>query len=166
MNSVIVYASHFGNTKKVAEAIADGLRAHGQALVFATEDVPTRLLEEADLVVIGGPTEQHGMTEPLARFLTRLTLHAPGAVAVFDTRLRWPRWLSGSAAVSVSTRLRQSGAHLVVPEESFFIKGIAGTGGRDTAELDDGELERARDWAGTLAARVESALPAKPAAGS
>ena len=166
MNSVVVYASHFGNTKKVAEAIADGLRAYGQALVFSTEDASTRLLEEAELVVIGGPTEQHGMTEPLARFLNRLTLHAPGAVAIFDTRLRWPRWLSGSAAVSVSTRLRQAGAHLVAPEESFFIKGAAGTGGRDTAELDDGELDRAREWAVALAERVEFAQPAKPGAGS
>jgi len=164
MNSVVVFTSHFGNTKKVAEAIADGLRTHGQALVFDTEEAPTRLLEEADLVVIGGPTEQHGMTEPLARFLNRLALHAPGVVAIFDTRLRWPRWLSGSAASSVAAGLRQSGAHLVVPEESFFIKGVVGTGGRDTAELEDGELERAGAWAASLAERVEFAQPAKPGA--
>jgi flavodoxin len=166
MNSVVIYSSHFGNTRKVAEAIADGLRTHGQALMFDTEDAPTRLLEEADLVVIGGPTEQHKMTEPLARFLNRLARAAPAAVAIVDTRLRWPRWLSGSAAVSVASRLRQAGAHLVVPEESFFVKGAAGTSGRDTAELEDGELERAGVWAIALAERVEFAQPATPGAGS
>jgi flavodoxin len=144
MKSVVVYASHFGNTRKIAEAVAEGLRTHGQSLVFATDDAPTLLLEDADLVVIGGPTEQHGMTEPLSRFLTRLAPHAPGAVAVFDTRLRWPRWLSGSAATTVSTRLRGAGAHVVAPEESFFVKRVAGTDGHEPAELEVGELARAR----------------------
>jgi flavodoxin len=166
MKSVVVYASHFGNTKRIAEAIAEGLRTYGQSLVFATEDVPTLMLEDADLVVIGGPTEQHGMTEPLSRFLNRLTLHAPGAVAIFDTRLRWPRWLSGTAAGNVSARLREAGAHIVAPEESFFIKGVVGTGGRDTAELDEGEVERAHAWAIALGEQVLPTLSVTPQAQS
>lgn len=57
-------------------------------------------------------------------------------------------------------RLRQAGARVVAPEESFFIKEVAGTAGRDTAELADGELERAAAWAAALANMLETSVPA------
>jgi flavodoxin len=165
MKSVVVYASHFGNTSKVAEAIGVGLRSRGQAQVLAADDVPTPQLEEADLIAIGGPTEQHGMTEPLSRFLTRLQVHPPAMVAVFDTRVRWPRWLSGSAATDVAVRLQRAGAQLIAPAESFYVKRIAGTSGPSAVEMDAGELERARAWGSALADLVESTRTATPSAG-
>ena len=164
MTSIVVYASHFGNTRKIAEAIAAGLRSCGPAQVYAAEEAPNRLPMRTTFVVIGGPTEQHGMTEPLTRFFARLepsTLNGVAAAA-FDTRLRWPRWLSGSAATTIATRLREAGAELIAPEESFYIKGIAGTGGRNTAELAAGEVERAQAWAAALAASVVSRSAATP----
>lgn len=152
MNSVVLYTSHFGNTRMIAEAIGSGLRTQGAVRLVAIEDAPARLLAGTDLVLIGGPTEQHGMTAPLIQFFARLE---PGSLAgvpavAFDTRLRWPRWLSGSAGASIAHKLRAAGAQLIAPEESFFITGAMGTGGRDTAELDGGELERAAEWAVSL----------------
>ena len=160
MKAVVIYASHFGNTEKIARAIAVGLWTRGTVEVLAADEAPAVLRPGTDLVVIGGPTEQHGMTQSLAYYLDRL---APGvlqdaAVAAFDTRLRWPRWLSGSAAVGITQKARAAGARMVVPPESFFIKGLAGTGGRNTAQLDSGELDRATAWARALANQVADSL--------
>lgn len=164
MKSLVIYTSHFGNTRKIAEAVASGLRHHGSAQTLMVDDVRAQLPAGTDLVVIGGPTEQHGMTEPLIRFFARLE---PGALAgidaaAFDTRLRWPRWLSGSAAAAIEARLREMDAQLIAPAQSFFIKGIAGTGGRNTAELDSGEVERAQAWANSLADSLRASAPAAP----
>jgi len=115
-------------------------------------------------VVIGGPTEAHGMTLPLAQFLDRLGPEALRSVAAvgFDTRLRWPRWLSGSAGLGITERLDQAGARVIAPAESFFIKGVAGTGGSKNAELQDGELERATAWGEALAGKSVPAAPELP----
>ena len=154
MNSIVIYASHFGNTKKVAEAIAEGLRPLGTTQVLSVEEAPATLPYGTDLVVIGGPTEAHRMTRPLAQLFDRL---GPGlgrgtAVAAFDTRLQASRWLSGSAAVGVTRRLRQAGARVIAPPESFFVAG-------KTPELLPGELERATQWGADLAAQVKALAP-------
>lgn len=161
MKTIVIYASRYGNTRKVAEAIAGAMRPRGSALLLAADDVPGYLPEGTDLVIVGGPTEQHGMTEAITLLFERLGPDALAGVsaAAFDTRLRWPRWLSGSAGAGISHKLRAAGARLIAPEESFFIKGAMGTGGRDTTELDSGELERATAWAVSLAGRVAMKTP-------
>lgn len=162
MKSIVIYASRYGNTRKVAEAIAGALRPRGSALLLAADDMPGYLPEGTDLVIVGGPTEQHGMTEAMTRLFDRLGTDALDGVAAaaFDTRLRWPRWLSGSAGAGITHKLRAAGARLIAPEASFFIKGAMGTGGRDTAELDSGELERAAAWAVSLGERMRAREPA------
>jgi flavodoxin len=164
VDSIVIYASHFGNTRAIAEAIATGLSARGVVHVLAVEEVGAALPEHADLVVIGGPTEAHGMTVPLTEFLDRLGPEALRGVAAvgFDTRLRWPRWLSGSAGSGITEWLRQAGARVIAPAESFFITGVAGTGGSKKAELQDGELERATAWGEALAGKPALAAPAHP----
>lgn len=37
------------------------------------------------------------------------------AASAFDTRLRWPRWLFGSAPSDIATRLRQAGTRVIQP---------------------------------------------------
>jgi flavodoxin len=158
MRTIVIFASRFGNTRTVAEAIAGTLQPRGSALLLAADDMPGRMPEGTDLVIVGGPTEQHGMTEAITRLFDRLE---PGtlsgiAAAAFDTRLRWPQWLSGSAGRAIAHKLRAAGARVIAPEESFFVKGAMGTGGRDTAELDSGELERAAVWAASVANRMQA----------
>lgn len=157
MNSVVIYGSRHGNTRKVAEAIAGELRKHGAVQLVSAEKAPTLLPEQTDLVVVGGPTEAHRMTEPLARFLDRVPggALAGKSAAGFDTRLRWPRWLSGSAGSGIVERLDWRGAHVIAPEESFFVSG-------KLPVLEPGELERAAAWAASLAAKLESTKPVRP----
>jgi flavodoxin len=159
MNSIVIYASHFGNTKAVAEAIADTLREQGAAQLLSVEEAPTSIPQGVDLVVIGGPTEGHTMTPPLAAYLDRLepeTLRDV-ATAAFDTRIRWPRWLSGAASVSVAHRLERAGVSLIAPVESFFVTKAGNTLDNSSAKLEPGEIERATAWATSLLGHVERA---------
>ena len=65
MNCVVIYASRSGNTAKVAEAIAGGLRPRGSVQLLSVDEAPAVLSDGFDLLVVGGPTEAHGMTEPM-----------------------------------------------------------------------------------------------------
>jgi menaquinone-dependent protoporphyrinogen IX oxidase len=150
MNSLVIYGSRHGNTQKVAEAITFELGKHGMAHLVSAEDARKVLPEQLDLIVVGGPTEAHRVTEPVAQFFDRVGRDqlVGVAAAAFDTRLRWPEWLSGSAAAGIARRLHQARAKLIAPEASFFVSG-------KLPALEPGELERAAAWAASLAARVE-----------
>jgi flavodoxin len=154
MKSLVVYGSRHGNTRKVAETIAGALRKHGAVQLVPAEKALATRLEDTDLVVVGGPTEAHGITEPVARFLEGVAEAslAGKCAAGFDTRLRWPRWLSGSAGAQIVERLAWRGAHVIAPEESFLVSG-------KLPVLEPGELERAAAWAASLVAKVESKEP-------
>jgi len=158
MNSVVIYASRYGNTMRIAEAIADGLRPFGTAQLFAAAEAPKRLPEGTELVVIGGPTESHGMTEALAEVFDRMEPEALAGVcaASFDTRLRWPRWLAGSAGVGASNKLQSVGARMIAPTESFFVKKDEDAEKGKAPNLEPGELERATQWATALAEQARS----------
>jgi flavodoxin len=168
MRAIVVYESMFGNTQRVARAISDGLRSLLPVDEFEVGVAPHEIPDGIDLIVMGGPTHAWGMS----RAKTREGLHSdtgdalvsPGiglrewleavqpwshdiAVAVFDTRFDKPRWLTGSAARSVEKRLARKGILTLVATESFFVTGTKGP-------LVDGETERARKWAQSLARTV------------
>lgn len=150
MRALIVYDSKFGNTREIATRIAEGLRAAGDANVevCAAEelrDLPAKL----DLLVIGAPTQAHGVEATMRAFLDRLPLDGLDRlrVAVFDTRMRWPKLLSGSAAEGIAKRVTRLGAELVTEPESFFVADKEGP-------LREGETERATDWGRSLLAGV------------
>jgi flavodoxin len=154
MNSLVIYESRYGNTQKIAYAIAAGLRAWGTVEVLAAEKAPGIRLHGYDLVVLGGPTEGHGVTEPIADYVDQIGEGFTGInTAAFDTRLTWPKWMSGSAAADIAKRLEGFGASLVAQPASFLVAG-------KPPALEPGELERAEGWARSLAAKVEAATPA------
>jgi len=152
MRSLVIYTTTSGNTRTVAEAIAAALRSRGPVELLPAEEIaatpPT-----SDLVVIGGPTEGHGMSKAMTAFFERLGPFAfrRTPAAAFDTRLRWPRILSGSAAEGIGKRLTGLGARLLAPPESFMVS--------MKPELEPGEVERAAAWAQDVAARAEVSLP-------
>ncbi len=86
MHVVIVYESLFGNTREVAEAIGDGiLDAQPDArisCVRATEP-ELGLALGADLLIVGGPTHNRGLTTAVTRKMgvkaeERVPLGVPG----------------------------------------------------------------------------------------
>jgi len=141
MRAMVIYDSLYGNTAQIAQAIGRALSAEVHP-ISEVNTIPAKL----DLLVVGGPTQMHGIDEPLKNFLGELSGQTVEnvAVAAFDTRLHWPEFVSGSAAKEIAKRLKENGAHLVAAPESFFVDGKEGP-------LSAGELDRATQWAAQLA---------------
>jgi flavorubredoxin len=99
-------------------------------------------LKGLQLVVVGGPTQKHGLSPKIEDLLDRIpreSIEGTPALA-FDTRVHIAEWLSGSAADRIGKRLQKLGCNLVLPPESFFVSGKEGP-------LEEGELDRAGLWA-------------------
>jgi flavodoxin len=147
MRVLVVYDSKFGNTEKLAQAIAEQLRQRGHVMVTTADRPQRHTLEEVDLLVVGGPTQGHGSSPAMRGWLKGLQSGHGLPAAAFDTRLAKPRWLTGSAAKVIAGRLGGLGFDLVADPESFFV-------GHSEGPLLDGELERAAGWADTLAGKL------------
>ncbi|QIZ99496.1 flavodoxin family protein [Leifsonia sp. PS1209] len=171
----IVYESMFGNTRRVAEAIADGLRETGvAATVVRVKDAP-ETFGAVDLLLVGAPTHVHGLSRPSTRTEAgrwgdeqerHLTLEPdaegigvrewldtcgdlPDRFAAFDTRADMTEIFSGSAANAIEKRLRKLGSRRFAAKNSFLVD--------KQSVLEDGEVDRARSWGRTLG--VESKVP-------
>jgi flavodoxin len=156
MNSMVVYESKFGNTQKVAEVITRALGSLGLARVFEVEDRHALTLDAVELLVIGGPTQAHGMSPGMRVYLEALIPGAPAGVrvATFDTRLKGPGFLWGSAAKAIADQLRKAAFVVVAPPENFLVEGMR------EPRLLDGEELRAEAWAIEIGAQIATQVPA------
>jgi flavodoxin len=145
MNSLVIYYSKFGNTRSIAEAIAETLGAAGPARALSIDQVHTADFDEVDLVVMGSPTHYQNLPKvvrPVLKALPRKIL-AGKSVAAFDTSLKmWGPIMLLTAAHRLLPRLRRLGGKRVVRPETFLVEG--------NGPLCDGELERAREWAAAM----------------
>jgi flavodoxin-like protein len=166
MDALVVYESIYGNTRAVAEAVAEGL---GGAEVLSVHEAAT-YKGTLDLLIVGGPTHAHGlasdrsrrvavdaaqkddqshidpdaMSEPgLRSWLGGLSSAFAPHAAAFDTRADKPRVLTGAASRGIARRLRHQGID-VVSVESFVVENSEGP-------LVTGEIDRARRWGAELA---------------
>src|SRR5262249_40360129 len=117
MNALVVYGSRYGNTEKIARAIGAALAGHGQTEIRSVAEADS-IPAETDLLVVGGPTQGHGIDKSTKAFLDRMPVGSVAGigVAAFDTRLGWPVVLSGSAARGIAKQLvRKGGRALVEP---------------------------------------------------
>lgn len=149
MNALVVYDSVYGNTKEIAEAIAGVLEQHGSARVTATGSATVSDFVGIDLLALGGPTQNSGLSPAMKKFFEKIPAETFSGLSVvaFDTRIRISKWLSGSAAERIDRVLRRQGIGLLVPPQSFFVAGTEGP-------LEDGENERAQEWANTTLQRI------------
>jgi flavodoxin len=124
MKTLVIFDSQFGNTERLADVIARQLGA--DAPLWAADGAAKAALVQHDwnLLVVGAPTQNHTVS-PTMRALLQGVPHKAlkdAHVAVFDTRYRLARLLSGSAADWIAARLASAGAALVVAPESFFVE--------------------------------------------
>ncbi|MFC7530091.1 flavodoxin family protein [Actinoplanes sp. GCM10030250] len=161
MKALVVYESMFGNTAEVARAVADGLVGTFDVTLADVHDMPPAA--EADLLVVGAPTHAFGLSRPGTRTdaakqgevragaaavgireYLECSPQLPGLpVAAFDTKVKM-RFLPGSAARTALRQLHGLGCRRVLPAESFRVDGTTGP-------LLAGELDRARQWAKSVA---------------
>ncbi len=154
MNALVIYDSVFGNTEKIALAIAAELGTRA----VTVDRVNLKELHDLDLLVVGSPTRRFSPTESINKLLNDLPKnHLVGvSVAAFDTRIaletidskafRFIVDKGGYAAKSIAKALEKKGGRLVAQGEGFFVTDEQGP-------LKDGELERAADWASRLVKR-------------
>ena len=156
MNTLVVYDSQFGNTERIAQAIADTLRAFGQARAVRVDPGHPVSFQGVDLLIVGCPTQGFRPTPAMLSLLEKVSpaLLSGLAVVCFDTRFRGRLW-KRSAAVVMARQLRTMGVEPLVPPESFFVKAMKKEG-----PLLDGEVERATTWARMLFTKVEASHPA------
>jgi flavodoxin len=158
MQAIVVYDTQYGNTEQVARAIAHGLADHGPVDLLAAAEAMGRPALPPDLLLIGGPTQRHGMSAALRAYVESLPREGlrNTRVATFDTRYRMAPLLSGSAAKDAAGRLRRSGCRLIAAPESFFIERDRPADGEKRShgaeQLEPGELDRATAWGRRLAA--------------
>ncbi|WP_433527972.1 flavodoxin family protein [Micromonospora sp. CA-263727] len=158
MNVLIVTESCFGNTSRVADAVAAGLRSTGAEVIVA-EAASAPTLDGVDLLLVGAPTHNMGLPGPASRrqaatrggnpaatgvaeWLDRLPTGFSGRAATFDT-VTGTGFFAGSAAKGIQKRLRRHRVD-VVARESFVVTATEGP-------LADGELDRAELWGAALA---------------
>ena len=157
MNTVIVYDSQFGNTEQLARAVADKLAGYGTVRLLRVPQGGAFESSEADLLLVGGPTQRHGTSQAMRAFLESLPRGAlqGQAAAAFDTRYHLSAFVTGSAATRIAAGLKRAGAALVVPPESFFVAKIEGP-------LEQGEIERAGEWVEQMYAAFEASKNTGP----
>ena len=151
MNILVVYDSVYGNTEKVARAIAGALAPVGEVKALRPDDVNLTQLESLDLLVVGSPTQGWRPTPAVQKLLDDIPANALGSVkvAAFDTRMEGRiAGLFGFAAGRIADGLKRKGGRLVTPAEGFVVTGSEGP-------LKEGELERAAEWAGRIAKSEE-----------
>jgi menaquinone-dependent protoporphyrinogen IX oxidase len=93
MKGIVAYDSVFGNTMRVAETIAEEIRAQGHEaeVIDLGKRIPRGV--EGDIVFIGSPTRMGHMTSRTKKFVKRLKPEwwANRSVIAFDTMLRLPK---------------------------------------------------------------------------
>jgi hypothetical protein len=170
MKTLIIYESMYGNTRDVANAIAEGFAEFGEVETVEVGHANDFVEVGVDLLVVGAPTHQFGLSRFSSRaqaardargqlvssgigvreWLDRVARPREGLSALaFDTLMAKPAFLKymGRASRKIAKRLQRMNCTLVRPAESFWVE--SGTG-----PLAAGELERARDWARQTGAQI------------
>jgi hypothetical protein len=157
---LVIVESCFGNTGRVADAIAAGLSSAGARVQVAPAEIAEAAVAGAiDLVLVGAPTHNAGLPTPSTRtqaatpdrparlgvreWVATARIPAVAEVVAFDTVTGGA--FSGSAAKAAVKALRRRRIR-AERGESFRVSGREGP-------LVDGELDRARAWGESLAAR-------------
>lgn len=153
MNALVVYFSKYGNTQKVAEAIAETLEAAGSSRALSLEQLTASDMSDIDLIVMGSPTHRMNLPEavrPMLEALPKRVLRGT-PVAAFDTSYKMSAFLARfTASKKLASKLRRLGGRRIVPPETFHVVEREGP-------LYDGEIERARAWAKMILERVRTA---------
>jgi flavodoxin I len=148
VKALVVYDSVYGNTEKVAQAMAAALECEARRVAAVTPEQLTGL----DVLLVGSPTQAFQPLKPVKAFLKGIPAGKLNGikVAAFDTRMDVKKVgnavltvfakLFGYAAEPIGKQLVKKGGTQAVPPEGFLVEGSEGP-------LQEGELERAAEWA-------------------
>ena len=140
MKALIVYDSVYGNTEKIARAIAEAITPSGEVKVLRVGEANPSELASIDLLIVGSPTHGGRPTPAVQDLLNKVPKLQGINVAAFDTRIQAKLVkVFGYAAGRIANNLKKKGGNLIASPEGFFVTGSKGP-------LKEGELERATGW--------------------
>jgi flavorubredoxin len=124
----VVYYSMFGNTEKVAKALAAGVESGGADVdVVSADAVRFDELGKVDLLCVGSPVHGWSVSKPIQEFLERLKsvkgLSGKKGFA-FDTKMK--SRLAGNAGGKIERKLKDIGLTIVRHSESAIVEGREG----------------------------------------
>ncbi len=122
MSVAVRYYSRSGNTKKVAESIAE--TAGVDAVSVDAKDAA--LSEKVDVLFIGGALYAYGIDDNLKQYLKGLSSDKVGKAVVFSTS-----WLSKHALDLIKSSLTEKG--IPVESDTLYFKSKAVDGSREEA---------------------------------
>jgi flavodoxin I len=147
MDILVVFGSQYGNTQRIARAIAEALAPEHHVRVVPAAAAGDEPGEGVDLLFVGAPTQMRGVRLLAQPFLDRLADRgfAGTSAAAFDTHVDvGPQRL---ASTVIADRLTEAGCRVVGKPESFVVLGLEGP-------LAGGEEARAGFWARSIAAQL------------
>ncbi len=172
VRALVAYESMFGNTERVARAVAAGLRLEGidTTVVDVSGSGPADLAG-VDLLVVGAPTHGFSLSRPATRQDAvrqggRADAERVGLrewlrtfegterrllAATFDTRVTKVRYLPASASHRAGRLLTAEGHQLVAAPMGFLVRDVSGP-------LESREIDRAIAWSRRVATEARHHL--------
>ena len=111
MNIAVRYYSKSGNTKAVADAVAEAVGVKAVSVDAAQANIK----EPVDLLFIGGALYAYGLDKHLREYLKALKKDNVRKAVVFSTS-----WLSKHSVDLIKSGLKEAG--IPVEEEFFYVK--------------------------------------------
>lgn len=113
LDIVLVYLTKSGNTKLIAEAIAEGARSMElDADALSLCDVNVDDITKADVIAIGSPTYEQRMLAPIEKLLDSLDRKkCTGKLGIAFGSYGW----SGEAPLAIAKKMRELGFEVLDP---------------------------------------------------
>jgi len=114
LKALVVYLSTSGNTKAMAEAIANGIESKNiDVKAVSFYDVKPEELNEAEAIAVGSSTFYYKILPPMEKFLndTLVSANPKGKIGAAFGSYGW----SGEAPVIIAEKLREMGMTVVDP---------------------------------------------------
>jgi len=146
--ALIVYESKYGNTKKVAEMISEGMKetAGVETELAHVDSIDKSRLKEFSVILIGSPNHVGGPVGNVKKFIKQLGKEdlAGRKVAAFDTYIGKDFGKAMGKMEQLITK-KASGFNLVSPGLSIKVDGMRGP-------VSEGEDEKSKEFGRKISA--------------
>jgi flavodoxin len=148
--AIVIYESVFGNTKRAAETIIEGMKGAGvEATLSTPKEFDPNQLTDFDAIIIGSPNHMGGATRGIKKFIDKLgKLKTEGKlVTVFDT---YGGMDYEKAVKKMEKQIAEKapGLKLSSPGLSIMVEGVRGP-------IAEGELPKCKEFGVIIANQLK-----------